>query len=101
VVQATRIASGYMGGINPGTSTPPEVTLDPGQTGSAIVEGLDNPPSRETSCTYYPYLLVTPPNLTNSVRISLTALSTNIVGFPGCGLVQVHPIVPGTTGRTF
>jgi hypothetical protein len=101
VAQATRIPSGYLGGVNPGTTTPPQVTLSPGQTGSAMIEGTDNPPSGGTSCTYYPYLLITPPNLTDSVRISVTDLSTNIVGFPGCAPIEVHPIVPGTTGRTF
>ena len=92
VTQAKRTPSGFIGGLQPGVTTPPQVTLSPGQTASAIVEGTDLPVSGATSCTSYPSLLITPPNLTDSVRV--------IAPLPGCSPIEVHPIVPGSTGST-
>src|SRR5579863_771555 len=60
-VHAIRTLSGYMGGLWPGATTPPRVSLSPGQTASAIVEGSNFPIGTATSCPYYD-LLVTPPN---------------------------------------
>jgi hypothetical protein len=92
VVQAERTLSGYLGGLLNGATTPPTVTLAPGQAASATVEGTDNPIGSATSCPLYPALLVTPPNFTESVRVS--------VGLPGCSPLEVHPVVPGSSGRT-
>jgi Protein of unknown function (DUF4232) len=92
VTQAKRTPSGFIGGLQPGPTMPPQVTLSPGQTASAIVEGTDVPISGATTCTSYPYLLITPPNLTDSVRV-ISPLS-------GCSPIEVHPIVPGSTGST-
>lgn len=101
VVQAERSLSGYLGGLWNNATTPPSVTLQPGGTASAIVEGTDNPVGTETSCPYYPELLVTPPNLTTSVRITVTGLGTPPEnGLPGCTSIQVHPVVTGNTGTT-
>jgi len=90
VVQAVRTPSGYLGGLNPGTTTPPAVTLAPGQLASAMVEGTDMPTGTETSCPQYPALLVTPPGATQSVHVT--------AALPGCSPIQVHPVVPGSTG---
>jgi hypothetical protein len=99
VVQATRTLSGYLGGLWNGATTPPRVSLSPGQTASAIVEGTDNPIGTATSCPYYVNLLVTPPNLTNSVRVSVFGLGAPPTsGLPGCSTIEVHPVVPGSRG---
>ena len=95
-VQAQRTLGGYMGGLPPGATTPPNASLAPGQTASAKAEGTDNPVGSDISCPYYPVLLVTPPNLTDSVRVTVSELGTN--GLPGCSPIEVHPVVPGTTG---
>jgi hypothetical protein len=92
VVQAERTLTGMMGGLAPGVTTIPIVTLSPGQTGSAVVEGTDVPSGTETGCPSYPSLLVTTPNTTESVRIPL--------GLPGCSPLEVHPVVAGTSGST-
>lgn len=97
-VQAERTPNGYLGGLQSGTSTPPSVSLAPGQRASAIVEGTDNPVGSATSCPSYPTLLVTPPNLTVSVRVTVTGLGTNPPGFPGCSQIEVHPVVTGSSG---
>lgn len=89
VVQAARSLQGYLGGLRSGDS-PPLVELAPGETASALVEGTNNPEGTATSCPSYPSLLVTPPDDTQSVRVT--------AGLSGCSLIQVHPVVPGTTG---
>ncbi len=93
-VQAERTPSGYMGGLRSGT-TASQVPLAPGQAASAIVEGTDNPVGSATSCPDYPALLVTPPNTTQSVKVTV---SSEPGGLAGCSPIQVHPIVPGTSG---
>ena len=90
VVQAVRTPSGFLGGLPPGTTKPTTVSLTPGQTASAMVEGTDVPTGTSTSCPQYPALLVTPPNTTQSVRVAATV--------PGCSPIEVHPVVPGVTG---
>jgi uncharacterized protein DUF4232 len=99
VVQAVRALSGYLGGLWNDARTPPRVSLNPGQTASAIVEGTDNPTGTATSCPSYDHLLVTPPNLTDSVRVSVSGLgSPPTSGLPGCSIIEVHPVVPGNSG---
>jgi hypothetical protein len=88
-IQATRTLNGYTGGVPTGR-IPPVVTLTTGQSASAFVEGTDVPTGNQTSCPTYPKLLVTPPNTTQQVTIDTS--------MPGCSPVQVHPVVPGTTG---
>jgi Protein of unknown function (DUF4232) len=90
VVQAERTLSGYLGGLENGAATPPIVSLLPGKAASATVEGTDVPVGSATSCPSYPALLVTPPNLTLSVRVT--------PGLPGCSPLQIHPVVPGSSG---
>jgi len=88
-VQATRTLNGYWRALPPGEG-PPTVTLVPGGTASAFIEGTDVPVNGATSCPTYPNLLVTPPNTTVSVLVAKS--------MPGCTPIQIHPVVPGITG---
>lgn len=96
-VQAHRSPGGYMGGLLPGITTFPVVSLAPGQTASAVVEGTDNPIDARP-CPYYPALLVTPPNLTKGVQVQVSDLGSQ--GFPDCSGIEVHPVVPGASGSS-
>jgi hypothetical protein len=87
VAQAKRTTSGYLGGVASGKA--PLVNLAPGQSASATVEALAFGPNGE-SCTGYAGLLVTPPDETHSVRVDW--------GSDGCSDLQIHPVVPGTSG---
>jgi hypothetical protein len=98
VVQAQRTPGDYMGGLPPGVTAPPTVRLIPGQSASAVIEGTDVPVGSATSCPHYPALLVTPPGLSDSVRVSVSDLGINPPGLPGCGPIEVHPVVPGSSG---
>lgn len=93
VVQATRTLSGYLGGLQTGTTPPPTVDLAPGGTASAYVETIDHPIGTPpyAPCPQYTELLVTPPTATQSVRVGMT--------LPACNGLDVHPVVAGTTGR--
>ena len=89
VTQAVRTPAGFLGGLGGGAHTPPVVILSPGQEGTAVVEGTDVP-SGTTACPTLVGLLVTAPNTYHSLPIALA---------PGdCSGLQVHPVVPGTTG---
>lgn len=89
VTQAVRTLNGFMGGV-PNGSTTPTVVLATGQSASSTVEGTDVPTGSETSCRQFPALLVTPPNTRQSVSVKAS--------LPGCSPIQVHPVVPGTSG---
>jgi len=89
VVQAERTTQGYVRALPAGHAIP-VVTLAPGQAASASIEGDDVTRGTETSCPTYPSLLVTPPNTTTSTVVP--------VEMAGCVPIQVHPVVPGTTG---
>jgi hypothetical protein len=88
VESAARTPNGYLGGINAG-ATVPTVALKTGQTASALFEGLYGPISGGAPCPPYAALLTTPPNETHSVRLPTS--------YSLCYL-QIHPVVPGTTG---
>lgn len=92
VAQAQRTPSGYLGGMETGSKTPPLVQLAPGAVASAMVEGTDVPEGTASSCPTYPALLVTPPTSRQSTRLAMS--------LPGCSPLQVHPVVSGTTGST-
>jgi hypothetical protein len=89
VIQALRTLHGFLPGVPTGRR-PPVVVLARGQSASAFVEGTDIPQGNDHACPTYPKLLVTPPNTTQSVTIDMS--------MPGCSAVQVHPVVPGTSG---
>jgi hypothetical protein len=91
---ATCVLSGYPGvaGLDStGHQVTQAVSLAPGQTASAKVEGTDNPVGTATSCPVLAGLLVTPPNTYASVRVPIA------VG--DCSGLQVHPVVEGDTGN--
>lgn len=86
---ARRTPRGYLGGLAPG-ATPPDVALAPGQTATALVEGIDVPVDGATSCPQLRRLRVTPPNTRTTVTIDATP--------PDCAGLLVHPVLAGTTG---
>jgi hypothetical protein len=90
VAQASRTASGYLGGVAGTGTTPPTVTLTPGGTASALVEATDVPSGTAASCPTYASLLVTPPNTTAATHLTIT--------LPGCSGLEVHPVVASTDG---
>jgi Protein of unknown function (DUF4232) len=90
IAQAARTTSGYLGGLGAGRAIP-NVTLPAGGAASAMVEALAFNASDGSACTAYAGLLVTPPDETHSVKLPW--------GSDGCSALQIHPMVPGTTGR--
>jgi photosystem II stability/assembly factor-like uncharacterized protein len=93
ILQAARTPLGYLGGLMEPTSIIPLVPLSPGQSASALVEGTDNPVGpgpNPPPCPVDSGLLVTAPNTTHSVHLP---------GGPSlCSGLQIHPVVPGTSG---
>lgn len=100
VAQAAREPNGFNGGGLPaGQTTPPTVTLVPGQMASTTVNGINGPVGTATSCTDFASFLVTPPNLTQSQTVSSSPDQGNYIEpFPNCAPIYVTPVVPGTTG---
>jgi hypothetical protein len=95
VAQARRQAAGMTGGLSNADSPIPVVTLEPGQSASAEIEGSDVGPAGSATCATYPAFLVTPPGETHSVKVTLMAGGA----FPGCQPIAINPVVPGVTGR--
>lgn len=85
LAQATRTLDGYLAGC--GCSAPAVLTLQPGGVVSATVEAVDA--LNGGPCTSYAALLVTPPNTTQSTKLSLAPYSCDF---------DVHPVVAGQTG---
>ncbi|MEZ0068167.1 hypothetical protein ABIA32_004191 [Streptacidiphilus sp. MAP12-20] len=92
IAQARRTLRGMMGGAAPGATEPATVVVAAHSAVSARVEATDVPQGGATSCPTYAGLLVTPPGTRASTRIVSVQL-------PGCSGLEVHPIVPGTTGN--
>lgn len=90
VARAAQSPRGYLGGLAAGRSIP-RVTLAPGGTASAMVEGLAFNGASGRACAAYRGLLVTPPGGTRPTRLTLTG--------DLCSGLQVHPFVSGRTGR--
>ncbi len=88
VVHAQRTLSGYLGGLGQEVAEP-MVSLTTGQTASALFEGYA-PGVLSTPCPTYTTLVVTPPNETHPIQLN----SPQTV----CQL-QIHPVVPGTSGN--
>jgi hypothetical protein len=97
VAQAQRKLTG-VGGVQNGSSTPPSVTLNPGQIASAMISGNSHPTGAATSCPFYaPSFLITPPNVTQPIKVAAGSM-WQAIGFPGCSGLTVYPVVPGMTG---
>lgn len=87
-----RSRTGYLGGLADASAPVPVVSVWPGQTVSASLEGLDSDPAHGGgSCPRYAHLLVTPPNQTVTVRMASPLREV-------C-LPEIHPVVAETTGR--
>jgi len=96
-VATARPMPGGIGGVTTGPTTPPAVTLQPGQSASTTIDGSSEPVGATTSCTSYPAFLITPPGLTRSTRVA--AWSGWEPGpFPGCIAISVNPVVTGDRG---
>lgn len=72
------------------TPAPARITLAPGASGSALVTATDVPSGTLVTCPTWAGLLVTPPNDTQSARLT--------VQLPGCPGFSVGPVVAGTAG---
>ena len=88
VLSAKRTSSGYLGGVASGPI--PTVHLAKGKSASAIVEWID----LGSPCPRAQSLRITPPNAVKSVVLSPNSLKSETL----CR-VEVHPVVPGTTGQ--
>jgi len=99
VAPAEPVSDGLLA-LPPGITAPPTVTVKPGQSVSATVEGGDNPVGLATSCTDYPSFLVTPPDQSQAAKVTLMVIDTtrHVAPFPGCLPIGVSPIVDGIDG---
>jgi hypothetical protein len=88
VLSAKRTKSGYLGGVASGPF--PKVHLAKGKTASAMMEWID----LGSPCPQAQSLRITPPNAVKSVVLSPKSLKSETL----CR-VEVHPVVPGTTGQ--
>lgn len=91
VQQASRTRSGFMGGLASTTAPIPRITLAPGQTATAVIEGQTYDVAAEKSCGSSPALLFTLPDNTDSTKL--------VTRTPVCSGLQVHPLVKGSTGN--
>lgn len=99
VLKAQRAMYGYMGG-DAGRSPSP-VTVPPGGTASALLEWLFFPRDGSAAVTtgncpgyHAARLLVTAPDQTTSTVFAAPS------AVPVCWGFEVHPVVPGATGRS-
>jgi hypothetical protein len=91
-VPAHRTRNGYLGGLANASASVPAVHVLPGHTVSAYLEGLDSDAAHGGGpCPHFTHLLVTPPNQTVTARM-ISPLTT--ICQP-----EIHPVVPGTSGR--
>lgn len=80
---------GYVGGLLPGRTRAPRITLAPGAVASAILEGVGTSGAGRPCPTYRSLLVGVPGGR------ATTALS---IETQACRRLQVHPIVPGASG---
>jgi Protein of unknown function (DUF4232) len=94
LVNATRTLTGFEGGA----STVSTVSLAPGGSVSALLEWEDFPANgaQPSAANCYGmaggYLEITPPNTTAATRFNPPE--------DMCQSIQIHPVVPGSSGRT-
>ncbi len=89
VAQARHTLSGPLGGVR--TGKPPMVTLAAEGTASAFVESLTFDEKTGDPCTAFRALSVTAPDGTDPMMFPWDS--------GGCSGLEVHPVVPGETGR--
>jgi len=88
IAQATRTLHVYLGGATSAGT----VTLAAGASASATVEALAIDATTGNGCAAYAGILVTPPNETHSIKLAWPG--------DGCSALEIHPVVPGTTGSS-
>jgi hypothetical protein len=93
-VKIVRTPSGFLGGLSSPSATPPRVELAPGQSASAIVEGTDVPVPATAHCPAAGSLDLWLPGYGRPTA------PTEILNAAGtCSAIEIHPVVPGSTGR--
>lgn len=100
LLNAARSLTGYLGGAE-GMSAPPLVTVNPGQSVSALLEWGDVPTSTSLAgcqSTANVETLVTPPNLTRTTTLG-SPDSTSGNWPVVCGALDVHPVLAGVYNR--
>ena len=90
VAQARPTPAGYLGGVDNDIDVP-TVDLQPGQSASALLEAMAFHVTDGSPCTPYASMMVVPPGGSEAVPVEWECDG-------GCEL-QVHPVVPGETGR--
>jgi hypothetical protein len=88
---AKNTSRGYLGGLLPGVTHPPTVTLAPGAVASAVLEGSVSTVPRSPACPSDDALLVAIPGSGATTRLAIETSS--------CSHLEVHPIVPGRSGE--
>jgi uncharacterized protein DUF4232 len=88
-LQVRRTPSGYLGGLSSAATREPVVPLRPRETASALLEGQGSTVSGKL-CPRYGAVKVTPPDQMVASRV---ARSVSICR------PQIHPVVPGSSGR--
>jgi hypothetical protein len=90
--QARDILTGYLGGLSPGHTKAPTVTLRGSATASFFLEGLDYPPDgSQRACTNFHTFVISFAHSASTVQLATT--------FPACIVPYVHPFVSGPTGN--
>jgi hypothetical protein len=89
VANAKRTLQGYLGGVS--GSVPPTVDLAPGGLASALVETLAFDPANTNACLPESNVIVTPPDTAGTVTFGWNE---------SCAGLEIHPVVPGTSGHT-
>lgn len=87
--------SGFIGGDTAGT-TPPLVSIAPGQSASALVEWVDSPVADQPVFAPDLGIQVGIPGGTATATLAADGNGTTTAQIDG--YLQVHPIVPGTDG---
>lgn len=88
ILGAKRTKAGFLGGL--GSGPIPNVHLAKGKVASAMVEWID----LGSPCPTARSLKITPPNTFRSVVLSPRSLKSETL----CH-VEIHPVLPGTTGQ--
>jgi uncharacterized protein DUF4232 len=81
---------GYLGGLLPGATAAPTVTLVPHGVASAILEGTAVAASRGAACARVRSLLVGMPGSIAGIALAIETSA--------CSHLEVHPVVAGRTG---
>ncbi len=100
VEQARRQLNAMSGGQYEGAE-PQTIPLEPHEMATATVEGTDHPITAASCPEPFPEFLVTAPDDTESVTLTLVGMQGPGFanqGFPACSPLVVTPVVPGTTG---